>query len=164
MRCSFFIVIIAICCGINSASMAQPSAASNNKFVTEKSQAEEIEAAIVQYTNAYRQQRGLPAFIQITSLNKFAREHSAAMAAEEKISHDDFENRVKAVYAYANKPIKGGAENVAMGYLTAEEVVNGWIKSPGHHKNLLSNHTHLLVGVQLADNGNWYFTQIFITL
>lgn len=164
MRWSFVIYVLALCLHTGSTSLAQPSPTSKNKSLTEKSQAEEIEAAIVQYTNAYRQQRGLPPFIPIASLNKFAKEHSAAMAEEEKISHDGFENRIKAVYAYANKPVKGGAENVAMGYLTAEEVVSGWIKSPGHHKNLLSNHTHLLVGVQLADNGNWYFTQIFITL
>lgn len=164
MRCSFLSYVLAFGVLLSGTGLAQPSAPGNHKYDTNKSQAQEIEAAIVQYTNAYRQQRGLPAFVQITSLNKFAREHSAAMAAEEKISHDGFENRVEAVYAYANKPVKGGAENVAMGYLTAEEVVSGWIKSPGHHKNLLSNHTHLLVGAQLAQNGNWYFTQIFITL
>ena len=40
------------------------------------------------------------------------------------------------------------AENIAAGYPTAEDVVSGWMNSPGHRANILSpKYTEVGVGV-----------------
>ncbi len=40
-------------------------------------------------------------------------------------------------------------ENIAYGYATPAEVVDGWMNSPGHRANILNeNFTHLIVGVR----------------
>ncbi len=55
---------------------------------------------------------------------------------------------------------KSAAENIAMGQRTAEEVVKGWMESPGHRQNILTpGFTH--IGIGFDKNGN-YWTQQFI--
>ena len=47
-----------------------------------------------------------------------------------------------------------------MGQRTAEEVVKGWMESPGHRENILTpGFTH--IGIGYDKNGN-YWTQQFI--
>ena len=49
-------------------------------------------------------------------------------------------------------------ENIAMGYKTAEAVVNAWMNSPSHRANILSsNYTSMGIG-----HVNGYWTQWFI--
>ena len=48
-------------------------------------------------------------------------------------------------------------ENVGMGYKTEKEVVEGWLKSPGHCKNIMSKQ-YKEMGVARAGN---YWTQDF---
>ncbi len=51
-------------------------------------------------------------------------------------------------------------ENIAYGYSTPADVVEGWMNSPGHRKNIMSeNFEYLIVGV---DGVNW--VQLFLTL
>lgn len=53
-------------------------------------------------------------------------------------------------------------ENVARGQISAEEVMNAWIASPGHNANLLdAGVSQLGVGVRLGGAGPWW-TQNFI--
>ncbi|HCF82769.1 MAG TPA: serine protease, partial [Ruminococcaceae bacterium] len=52
-------------------------------------------------------------------------------------------------------------ENIAYGYRTPAEVVEGWLNSPGHRANILTgSFTH--IGVGYNENGN-YWVQLFIT-
>jgi len=51
-------------------------------------------------------------------------------------------------------------ENIAMGYTTAEAVVNAWMNSPGHRANILSG-DFTSIGVGYVADGN-YWTQWFI--
>ncbi|RDY27226.1 sporulation protein [Romboutsia weinsteinii] len=54
-------------------------------------------------------------------------------------------------------------ENIAMGQRTPSEVVNAWMNSEGHRKNILSaNFTEIGVGVAKNSNGSIYWTQMFI--
>ena len=44
---------------------------------------------------------------------------------------------------------KSAAENIAMGQRTAEEVVRGWMESPGHRQNILTlDFTHIGIGYE----------------
>ena len=51
-------------------------------------------------------------------------------------------------------------ENIAMGYPTAEAVVDGWMNSEGHRANIL-NASFTEIGVGYVADGN-YYTQMFI--
>ncbi len=51
-------------------------------------------------------------------------------------------------------------ENIAVGYTTAEDVVNGWINSPGHRANLLDSNFKEL-GVGNTTGGSPYWVQDF---
>lgn len=55
---------------------------------------------------------------------------------------------------------RAAAEHIAMGQRTPEEVVNAWMNSHGHRKNILSSsYTH--IGIGYVENGN-YWTQMFV--
>lgn len=55
---------------------------------------------------------------------------------------------------------RGAGENIAKGYPTAEDVMNGWMNSSGHKANILNeSFTHIIVGV----NGKCW-VQLFLTL
>ena len=74
--------------------------------------------------------------------------------------HDGFEARCK---MFNFSQYRGAAENVAYNMGIADPgkaAVDGWIKSPGHRKNLLGNYNFMGIGVFNA-NGNYFFTQIF---
>lgn len=94
------------------------------------------------------------------------------------------------IFNYTCKIIVGnyvyeGAENLFLGYIyseytyekisgkvlnykfytleeLAEEVVNAWIKSEGHRKNLIFEHwKNEGIGVEISDDGKVYVTQVF---
>ncbi len=53
-------------------------------------------------------------------------------------------------------------ENIAYGYATPEQVVNGWMNSEGHRKNILSaSFSKIGIGCY-NNNGTLYWTQFFI--
>lgn len=54
-------------------------------------------------------------------------------------------------------------ENIAQGQRTAQEVVNGWMNSPGHRANILSSvYNQIGVGAAKASNGTITWTQMFV--
>lgn len=60
-----------------------------------------------------------------------------------------------------NSQIQGG-ENLAFGYDTAEEVMDGWMNSPTHKDNILHNEFNAIsVSVYQDDNGVLYWAQEF---
>ncbi len=71
-------------------------------------------------------------------LNQVAQGHAADMASHDYFEHQDLNghtpaDRVRAV-GYAEKLV---GENIAYGPESAEEVVKGWLNSPGHCENML---------------------------
>lgn len=91
-------------------------------------------------------------------LEKAATKHSRDMFEHKYFSHASGDGtkagaRIEAVgYRW-----KTYGENIAMGYISEKEVVNGWVSSPGHCKNLM-NSSYKEMGV--ANVGN-YWTQEF---
>lgn len=121
----------------------------------------EMNRDILQHVNEYRQTKGLAPLQMNTVISAAAERHSKAMADKKTpFGHEGFESRVKAIREQLGL-IRSSAENVAYGNLTAREVVNGWIKSPGHRKNIEGRFSLTGIGVSRAKNGTTYFTQIF---
>ena len=92
--------------------------------------------------------------------SSLAAEHSRDMASGKvKFGHDGFNTRAKTIQKALGSTVVG--ENVASGPMTAREVVDGWLNSPGHKKNIEGNFTLTGIGYAINSKGNIYFTQIF---
>ena len=126
----------------------------------------QLELAIHQQVNQYRQSRGLPPLTLDSRITQQARLHSQSMAAKTaSFNHDGFGQRFQALARETS--IRGAAENLAynQGYSEpATVVVEGWIKSPGHHQNMIDNYDLTGIGVAKNSQGEYYFTQIFVKL
>jgi uncharacterized protein YkwD len=117
-----------------------------------------MESAILNQINSYRQSQGLQPLVADPGLMQAARGRSQDQARKGVMSHDGFEQSVK------HLGLSGTAENVAMnkGHKDpASQSVQGWLNSPGHHKNIVGNYTKTGIAVEQAPDGSYYYTQLF---
>ena len=105
-------------------------------------------------------------------LETVAENHSESMAVNDFFGHQDPtdgsspRDRIDEVgYDWSTF-----GENVASGYSTPEEVMNGWMNSPGHRANILNpDFTEIGIGYEFLENDtgsvnyNHYWTQVFGT-
>ncbi|MET7300673.1 CAP domain-containing protein [Embleya sp. NPDC005575] len=119
-------------------------------------------AEVVSLVNQERAKAGCSALTVNTKLTAAALQHSQDMAAHANMSHtgsdgsDPGERITRAGYTW-----KTYGENIAYGYSTAQQVMTGWMNSPGHRQNIL-NCAFKEIGVGLA-GPNSYWTQDFGT-
>jgi uncharacterized protein YkwD len=99
-----------------------------------------IEQRITDLTNEHRRQQGCAvALVLSAQLSAAASAHSRDMALHDLFSHTGSDGStmisraVAAGYNYSRL-----AENLSAGQSTPEEVVAGWMNSPGHRANLLN--------------------------
>ncbi|MET8585247.1 CAP domain-containing protein [Streptomyces collinus] len=121
-----------------------------------------VAARIVALVNAERAKVGCSALTLNPTLTKAAQAHSQDMAAHQNMSHTGSDgsspgDRITA----AGYNWSAYGENVAYGYGTPEDVMAGWMSSPGHRANIL-NCAFKEIGVGLAQP-NSYWTQDFGT-
>ena len=122
---------------------------------------DEIGKKALKLTNDFRKQNGLPPCKWHQSLCDIGKVHSKNMSdGKVPFGHQGFNERVKqypfrALSAAENVAMSNGLRNVA------SVAVNGWIESPGHRKNLLSNNNYCGIGVYRGYNGAYYLTQLF---
>lgn len=142
----------------NSGNTGNGSSNSNNST---SSTVDQFEQKVIELTNVERQKAGLAALKSDKALMGAAREKSLDMQKNKYFSHTSptFGSPFDRMKALGIKYSAAG-ENIAMGQKTPEEVVKGWMNSPGHRANIMStSFTH--IGVGYAANGN-YWTQQFI--
>lgn len=124
--------------------------------------AAEMTSDILYHVNAYRKKKGLTALATLEIADQQAALHSKNMALKKTaFSHNGFEQRIAAI-SKKEGTMRAAAENVAYGQLTAKEVVEGWINSPGHRKNIEGNYTLTGIGVYRDNKGIVFFTQLFM--
>lgn len=120
------------------------------------------EAQVVAIVNQERAAAGCGAVVVNGQLATAARRHSQDQAANNTMSHtgsdgSSFVERARRA-GYQN-PV---GENVAMGYRTPDAVMNGWMDSDGHRRNILNCQARAIgVGVATASDGSLYWTQVF---
>ena len=121
---------------------------------------ETMESDILKYVNEDRIAQGLSP-LQMNQLeSSLAAKHSLDMSlGNVKFGHDGFNTRAKTIQKALGSSEVG--ENVALGSMTAREVVDGWLHSPGHKKNIEGNFTLTGIGYATNKKGDIYFTQIF---
>ncbi|WP_024545650.1 CAP domain-containing protein [Picosynechococcus sp. NKBG15041c] len=126
---------------------------------------ETIERQIHEKINTYRNSLGLKPLTLDYRITNESRLYSAKMASgEATFSHDGFENRAASLEKQALK-YASVAENLALiqGYDDLATVaVEGWIDSPGHHKNIIGDFDLTGIGVVQNQEGAYYFTQLFL--
>jgi uncharacterized protein YkwD len=114
---------------------------------------------VVTLVNTFRGQSGCGPVTVDARLTTAAQGHSSDMANRDYFSHDTpegvtFDKRIR--NAGYDKP---GAENIAMGARTAEDVMRMWMESDGHRRNILNCDLDT-IGVGL-DRDGFYWTQDF---
>ncbi|EWG09741.1 sporulation protein [Cytobacillus firmus] len=119
------------------------------------------EKKVLELTNQERAKAGVPALKLDAELSKVAREKSRDMQSKGYFDHNSptygspFDMMKQFGISYTT-----AGENIAMGQQSPEEVVQAWMNSEGHRKNIMNaNFTHLGVG-HVADGNYW--TQMFI--
>jgi len=119
---------------------------------------------IHQQINQYRQSQNLPPLKLNPTITQQAQQHSQEMATGQvPFSHQGFEQRAEKISQAVQ--YRSVAENVAynQGYSDpAENAVSGWLKSPGHYKNIVGDFDLTGIGVAQNEAGEYYFTQIFL--
>jgi uncharacterized protein YkwD len=106
----------------------------------------------------------LPALVRQPQLERAARAHAVAMALHGFFAHDsamDTSTAAERVTA-AGYRWQATAENLAKGQTSAEQVVDGWLRSPGHCKNIM-NPTMSEIGQATvrSSTGEWHWVQVF---
>ncbi len=123
-----------------------------------------LEQAVLTQVNQYRASRKLPPLKMDSRISEQSRLHSQAMASGRvPFSHDGFKQRVQAIAR--SLPYSRAAENVAFnqGYSDpVRQAVQGWLKSPGHLKNIEGSFDTTGVGIAKNAKGEYYLTQVFI--
>lgn len=93
-------------------------------------------------------------------LEKAALEHSTEMVQKKYFSHVSSDG-----YNTGDRMTKAGyiwktyGENIGMGYRNEQEMVDGWLKSPGHCKNIMNPQYREMGAARVGD----YWTQDFGT-
>ncbi|MEE1752769.1 CAP domain-containing protein [Streptomyces sp. SP18CS02] len=140
----------------------KPSAPSTSTKPTAPAVPADVAAQVVSLANKERAKVGCSPLAVNAKLTTAAQNHSEDMAAHNNMSHtgsdgsDPGQRITRAGYTW-----RAYGENVAYGYSTPEQVMTGWMNSPGHKANIL-NCSFTEIGVGLAQP-NFYWTQDFGT-
>ncbi len=125
----------------------------------------EFEARVIALINNERAKAGLPALNSQSQLTAAAELHSADMACNNYFSHtgrdgSNFSDRARR----QGYNMSYGGENIAAGYGSPEDVVKGWMNSPGHRANILGeNYVDVGVGYAYSASSSYgsYWTAVF---
>ncbi len=131
----------------------------------------DYEQQVLDIVNTERANRGLPPYKRVTELDNAARYHSADMGQDNYFDHNTYD-RVGGSLVYVcdtwtriSKYYSGAmGENIAAGYATPQDVMNGWMNSSGHRANILStNNWEIGVGYATVSGSDYtrYWTQDF---
>ncbi len=114
--------------------------------------------------NAERAAWGLAPMSYDERLGLAAQRHSDDQARRGVMSHAGADGSTVAIrvdrvgYSWSSL-----AENVAYDYGDVDAVMQAWMTSDGHRRNILSSNVHLGVGLAYSSDGHPYWTQVFGT-
>lgn len=124
-----------------------------------------FENQVIQLTNQERAKHGLKPLATNWELSRVARYKSADMRDRNYFSHTSptygspFDMMKNFGVSY-----RSAGENIAAGQTTPQQVVQAWMNSEGHRKNILSpNYTQIGVGYAAGGSQRHYWTQMFIS-
>ena len=119
-----------------------------------------IEIEVLELINEHRNSLNLNQLQSMPILKSVANRHTRDMIRDGKYSHNNFYLRSEYIKFKTNAATV--SENVAYGYHNASSMVNAWVSSGGHRRNIESNATHFDISIEPDINGRLYTTNIFI--
>lgn len=163
MKTSLLTSILIVVCSITTISCSNDSdelTDSASQLVTDYAYSND-ELQLLDVINKYRAVKGLNPFVLINHISHKSQEHNLYMIDNNVVNHDFFFERSNNIIEVLGA-IKV-AENVAYNYNNANSVLNAWLNSPDHKKNLDGNYTHIGISISLnTTNGKKYYTNIFM--
>jgi uncharacterized protein YkwD len=154
-----FLVLCLFLISITSCSKNNDDASSASENVNAITGYTAIEIEVMKLINEYRTSKGLKVLIINDFISKQAKDHTSYMISKNQLSHDNF--NVRATNIKNELKATGNAENVAVGQATAKAVVDDWLNSPDHKKNIEGNYTHFGISIIANNQNRFYFTNIF---
>jgi len=108
--------------------------------------------------NAERRKAGVPALKSNPKLDAAAQRHAGDMLARAYFAHESPEGKtVRERARAAGYDWRAIGENIAEGQLSVAEVMETWMNSPGHRRNILDKgFKELGVGLALGRSGDGY--------
>ncbi|GAO44463.1 CAP domain-containing protein [Flavihumibacter petaseus] len=163
MRCMLFIVPVAmVMMACHSKPPAKSSGSTSAPKKTSTYSLSNLEVDIVTEVNKYRKSIGLPALESSSVVATEAAVHSQRMASgQTPFGHEGFSARLSRINSRLGETSASG-ENVAYGKMSAHDVVQFWLKSAPHKKNIEGKYNLTGIGISRDSKGNVYYTQIFI--
>lgn len=164
MRHAVLFLLIAISCASFTpphTAVSRPPAASTPPLAASTPPAASMSSEILRLVNQHRRAIGRPPLQANSFISSVALGHSRDMlAGRTPFGHDGFRDRIDRIRKKLG-PLRVAAENVASGPMSAREVVDGWLHSPGHRRNIEGDFRLTGIGLAFGRNGNIFFTQIF---
>jgi uncharacterized protein YkwD len=123
-----------------------------------------LERQVVRLLNQERRHRGLAPLTLDPVAAKVARAHSQDMCQRRYFSHESLGgsqpwDRLRR----GGARFKEAAENIAVGYSSAQAVHQGWLSSPGHRANRLNpTYRRIGVGLYMCRGTMAYWTELFM--
>lgn len=112
--------------------------------------------------NNYRFLHHLPPLTLNKQISEQAELHSSEMAKNKvPFGHDGFKERMQSIFTNMHSA-EAFAENVAFTGGDPKSVVNLWLNSAGHRKNIEGDYNLTGIGIAHDENNRVYVTQIFI--
>jgi uncharacterized YkwD family protein/spore coat assembly protein SafA len=119
-----------------------------------------VEREVIRLTNVERQKQGLQPLKENWELSRVARHKTWEMREQGYLSHTSRSGSPFTMMKAYGINYSSAGENIAQGQRSAQEVVQAWMNSAGHRKNIL-NPDYNQIGVGYDSNGNWW-CQMFI--
>ena len=140
---------------------SKPPATAKRTVKENTSSMASLETGILAEINKYRKSKGLGPLTANSIIETEAAMHSQAMASKRvAFGHDGYNTRVSRISKRLGG-VSASAENVAYGNMTAKEVVQSWLKSAAHRKNIEGRYNLTGIGVSRDNRGVVYYTQLF---
>lgn len=124
----------------------------------------EIEMQVIKLVNQERTKNGLRPLAPNWELSRVARFKSEDMRDRQYFSHTSptYGSPFTMIRNFGLSFTAAG-ENIAAGQSTAQQVMQGWMNSPGHRQNILNpQFTQIGVGYATGGSMRYYWTQMFI--
>ena len=118
--------------------------------------------SVLSLVNATRAEEGLPPLTIDAKLSAAAGAQAVYQASNQQMTHDGGGGLGARVTA-AGYRWCAVAENVAAGYTSGAAVHNGWVGSPGHLANILSDNTQMGLAKATGSDGRVYWAEVFGT-
>jgi uncharacterized protein YkwD len=161
---SFPILLILLILGVGACSQSSPGADTSAPTAPSTVNSE-VALAIADLTNVERNRAGLAALSVDARLNTAARLQVDQLASMQTLDHEVPNGPYPSPpdrLAAAGYQWQAYGENLASGYRTAAEAMNGWMNSPGHRANIVNgNFTEIGTAYATDPTGRPYYVQVF---